>query len=62
MPQKLNYGSFEDLVTYLTFPDDWDDIAKVRAIYRWVTSVDVFSAQVNLYWGIFFLLSFLFVC
>ncbi|CAG5127543.1 unnamed protein product, partial [Candidula unifasciata] len=47
MPSSLNYQTFAALVEYLTAPDTWDSIAKVRAIFRWVTSVDVFRMQLS---------------
>ncbi|KAL8580550.1 hypothetical protein ACOMHN_057993 [Nucella lapillus] len=47
MPQKLYNGTFRELITYLTSDPEWDDMAKVRALFRWVTSVDVFSLHVD---------------
>lgn len=44
-PSNLLVGSFKDLIAYLTKNEDWDDICKVRAIFRWVTSVDVYSLK-----------------
>ncbi|XP_070195100.1 uncharacterized protein [Littorina saxatilis] len=44
-PQKLYNSTFRELVTYLTSDPEWDELAKVRAIFRWVTSVDVFSLK-----------------
>ncbi|XP_076439797.1 uncharacterized protein LOC143279651 isoform X2 [Babylonia areolata] len=46
-PQKLYNGTFRELVTYLTSNPDWDELARVRAIFRWVTSVDVFSLNID---------------
>lgn len=46
-PQKLYNGTFRELVTYLTSNPEWDELAKVRAVFRWVTSVDVFSLNVE---------------
>ncbi|XP_025109760.1 uncharacterized protein LOC112573518 isoform X2 [Pomacea canaliculata] len=46
-PTKLLLGTFRELVVYLTSNPDWDDLEKVRAIFRWVTSVDVFSLEEN---------------
>ncbi|GFN95237.1 kyphoscoliosis peptidase [Plakobranchus ocellatus] len=47
LPPDMNYGTFKDLVAYLTEDENWTDLARVRAIFRWVTSVDVFSVQVD---------------
>ncbi|RUS77650.1 hypothetical protein EGW08_014593 [Elysia chlorotica] len=47
LPPDINYGTFKDLVAYLTEDQTWSDMARVRAIFRWVTSVDVFSVQVD---------------
>lgn len=47
LPPDMNYGTFKELVAYLTDDETWSDLAKVRAIFRWVTSVDVFSVQVD---------------
>nr|KAG5696945.1 hypothetical protein BaRGS_015909 [Batillaria attramentaria] len=46
-PPKLSNGTFRELVTYLSSNPEWDDLAKVRAIFRWVTSVDVFSLKMD---------------
>ncbi|XP_035825245.1 uncharacterized protein LOC101856339 [Aplysia californica] len=48
IPSDLNYGTFKDLVKYLTSDPEWSDLARVRSIFRWVTSVDVFSLQVRM--------------
>ena len=43
MPLRFLYGTFRELVAYLFSDPKWNDLAKVRAIFRWVTSVDVFG-------------------
>ena len=40
-------GSFKELIRYLTAVEDWDDLAKARAIFRWVTAIDVYSLKVD---------------
>lgn len=44
-PPNLLVGTFKELISYLTKDEDWDDMRKVRAIFRWVTSVDVYSLK-----------------
>ncbi|XP_048760115.1 uncharacterized protein LOC125669562 isoform X3 [Ostrea edulis] len=46
-PPKLLMGSFKELIRYLTAEEDWDDLAKARAIFRWVTAIDVYSLRVD---------------
>ncbi|XP_033737982.1 uncharacterized protein LOC117325677 isoform X2 [Pecten maximus] len=46
-PTALLVGSFKELIKYLTSNDSWDDVAKARAIFRWVTSVNVFDLVVE---------------
>lgn len=46
-PPKLLMGSFKELIRYLTAEEDWDDVAKARAIFRWVTAIDVYSLKVD---------------
>ena len=46
-PQKLYNSTFRELISYLVSEPDYDELAKVRAIFRWVTSVDVFSLNVE---------------
>lgn len=47
IPTKLYNGTFRELATYLTSDPTWNEMAKVRAIFRWVTSVDVFSLKIE---------------
>ncbi|KAL3869217.1 hypothetical protein ACJMK2_041926 [Sinanodonta woodiana] len=57
-PPKLLVGNFKDLVNYLTknknpqdirnkTHGDWDDLKIVRAIFLWITSVDVYNLKVD---------------
>ncbi|KAK6178731.1 hypothetical protein SNE40_011246 [Patella caerulea] len=46
-PNKLMNGTFRELVNYLTSNQKWDDIARVRAIFLWVTSVDVYGLEIE---------------
>ncbi|OWF35540.1 uncharacterized protein LOC110442809 isoform X2 [Mizuhopecten yessoensis] len=46
-PTSVLMGSFKDLIKYLTANENWDDVAKARAIFRWVTSIDVFALVVE---------------
>ncbi|XP_062611507.1 uncharacterized protein LOC134273317 isoform X4 [Saccostrea cucullata] len=46
-PPRLLMGSFKELIRYLTAEEDWDDVAKARAIFRWVTAIDVYSLKVD---------------
>ncbi|XP_076462401.1 uncharacterized protein LOC143294800 [Babylonia areolata] len=42
-PLNCNHGTFSELISYLLSDPSWNDLAKVRAIFRWVTSMDVFN-------------------
>ncbi|XP_063401444.1 uncharacterized protein LOC134685570 isoform X1 [Mytilus trossulus] len=44
-PPNLLVGTFKELIAYLTKNPEWDDMCKVRAIFRWVSSVDVYSLK-----------------
>ncbi|XP_059151708.1 uncharacterized protein LOC131937939 isoform X2 [Physella acuta] len=44
---EMNYGTFKELVQYLTGPDHWSDVDRLRSIFRWVTSVNVFNVKVE---------------
>ncbi|KAL4236002.1 hypothetical protein ACF0H5_004390 [Mactra antiquata] len=47
-PPKLLVGNFNELIKYLTKSNDrWDDMCKVRAIFLWVTSIDVYNLKVD---------------
>lgn len=47
-PPKLLVGNFNELIKYLTRGHDrWDDLCKVRAIFLWVTSIDVYNLKVD---------------
>lgn len=47
-PPKLLVGNFNDLIRYLTRSNDrWDDMCKLRAIFLWVTSIDVYNLKVD---------------
>lgn len=46
-PTSLLVGTFKELIKYLTSNDSWDDVAKARAIFRWVTSINVFELVVD---------------
>ncbi|XP_053394143.1 uncharacterized protein LOC123525111 isoform X4 [Mercenaria mercenaria] len=47
-PPKLLVGNFNELIKYLTRSNDrWDDMCKVRAIFLWVTSIDVYNLKVD---------------
>ncbi|XP_052776433.1 uncharacterized protein LOC128214157 isoform X3 [Mya arenaria] len=47
-PPKLLVGNFNELIKYLTRSHDrWDDLCKVRAIFLWVTSIDVYNLKVD---------------
>ncbi|XP_046357962.2 uncharacterized protein LOC124136163 isoform X2 [Haliotis rufescens] len=45
-PQRLLTGTFRELVQYLTGPD-WPEIGKVRAIFLWLTSIDVYNLKME---------------
>ncbi|XP_055886104.1 uncharacterized protein LOC106062437 isoform X1 [Biomphalaria glabrata] len=47
IPPELNRSTFRELVEFLTAPLEGTDLERVRAIFRWVTSVDVFSVQMD---------------
>ncbi|CAC5409821.1 unnamed protein product [Mytilus coruscus] len=46
-PKSLLEGSFWELVQYLTGDDVFDDLVRVRAIYRWITSYDVQNMEIT---------------
>ncbi|XP_060596861.1 uncharacterized protein LOC132750828 isoform X4 [Ruditapes philippinarum] len=47
-PPKLLVGNFNELIKYLARSNDrWDDMCKVRAIFLWVTSIDVYNLKVD---------------
>ncbi|XP_060082654.1 uncharacterized protein LOC132561948 [Ylistrum balloti] len=46
-PTSLLIGTFKELIKYLTSNEKWDDVAKARAIFRWVTSINVFELVVE---------------
>jgi hypothetical protein len=47
-PKSLLTGSFWDLIQYLTDDDIWDDLVRVRAIYRWITSYDIQNMDIDI--------------
>ncbi|KAH9504187.1 hypothetical protein Btru_065262 [Bulinus truncatus] len=47
MPQDINQSTFRELITYITTEFDGSELKRVRAIFRWVTSVDVFSVKMD---------------
>lgn len=41
-------GNFNELVKYLTRDNErWDDMCKLRAVFLWVTSIDVYNLKVD---------------
>ncbi|KAL5022837.1 hypothetical protein ScPMuIL_001992 [Solemya velum] len=49
-PSELLVSTFQELVKYLVKSpehEDWDDIQKVRCLFRWMTSIDVFNLKSN---------------
>ncbi|XP_052257258.1 uncharacterized protein LOC127862250 isoform X3 [Dreissena polymorpha] len=47
-PPKLLVGNFNELIKYLTRNNErWDDLCKIRAIFLWVTSIDVYNLKVD---------------
>ena len=47
-PPKLLVGNFNELTKYLIKSHDrWDDMCKIRAIFLWVTSIDVYNLKVD---------------
>ena len=46
-PQTLLNQSFWELIHYLTGDDVFDDLVRVRAIYRWITRFDIEAIEVG---------------
>ncbi|XP_076080221.1 uncharacterized protein LOC143051045 [Mytilus galloprovincialis] len=46
-PNELLLKSYWDLVKYLTDDDTWEDLWKVRSIYKWITSYNIKSLPID---------------
>ncbi|ESO92662.1 hypothetical protein LOTGIDRAFT_233093 [Lottia gigantea] len=44
---RLLKGTFLELVQFLTDKPEWDDLSKVRCLFMWMTSVDVYSFDID---------------
>ncbi|XP_041357267.1 uncharacterized protein LOC121374291 [Gigantopelta aegis] len=47
VPRDLQRGTFRDLVNYLTSNPKWNDLAKLRAIFLWITSIDIYNLAID---------------
>ncbi|XP_052106133.1 uncharacterized protein LOC127738791 [Mytilus californianus] len=46
-PNELLVKSYWDLVKYLTDDDTWEDLWKIRSIYKWITSYNIKSLPID---------------